>query len=94
VAAGFDLARFWRMTPRSYTLMMRGAREADRGRRLSIAEAVRAGSLLGNDDFEKWVAALSGQDQRLPPEAVGAALRRNSGGIEAISMAEALRRMH
>lgn len=94
MAAGFDLARFWRLTPRSYTLMMRGAREADRARRLSLAEAVRAGSLLTGDGFEKWVAALSGQDHLLPTAALNGGLRSASVSIETISMAEALKRMH
>lgn len=74
--------------------MMRGAVEKSRARRLSMAEAVRAGTRLDADDFEKWVAAVSGRDLRLPPEVLDGALRRSSNGMEVISMDEALKRMH
>lgn len=94
VAAGFDLARFWRLTPRSYALMMRGAVEGERSRRLSLAEAVRAGTQLDDDGFKNWVSAVSGQDFRLPPEALGGLLARAGRNVEKISMTEALKRMH
>jgi hypothetical protein len=94
VAAGFDLGTFWRLTPRSYALMMRGAVDRSRAYRLSVAEAVRAGSRLDAEDFEKWVAAVSGRDLRLPPEVLDGALRRSSSRMETITMEEALKRMH
>jgi hypothetical protein len=94
VAAGFDLERFWRLSPRSYSLMMRGAREGARARRLSMAIAVRAGTNLTNDGFEKWAAEVSGQDQRLPPDVLSGTLRRASARVETITMAQALKRMH
>jgi hypothetical protein len=94
VAAGFDLSMFWRLTPRSYVLMMRGAREGARARSLSMAAAIRAGFWLDSDDFEKWVGAVSGQDRRWPPEVLQSTLRRAAQGMETISMGEALKRMH
>lgn len=94
VAAGFDLGVFWRLTPRSYVLMMRGAVERSRAQRLSMAEAVRAASHLDADDFEKWVTAVSGRDLRLPPDVLDGALRRSSNGMEVITMGKALSRMH
>lgn len=94
MAAGFDLAGFWHLTPREFALMMRGALEGERLRRLSMAEAVRAGARLDGDDFERWVLALSGQDYRLPPEVLDGALRRAGRSVEVIGMDDALKRMH
>lgn len=74
--------------------MMRGAREADRARRLSMAEAMRAGSQMDGDAFEKWVAAVEGQDRHLPPEALPSQFRQAALSLEVIDMDEALRRMH
>lgn len=94
VAAGFDLAQFWRLTPRSCVLIIHGLREGERARRVGMAEAVRAGARLDADDFEKWVLAMTGRDHRLPPETLDGMLRRASRGLEEISMDEALKRMH
>ena len=93
VAAGFDLGPFWDLTPRSYMILMRGAKERHKHQRLLMAEAVRAASFQ-HEDFQKWIAALSGQDFRLPPEVLDGALRRAASGLETITMGEALKRMH
>lgn len=74
--------------------MMRGAVERSRAHRLSMAEAARAGTRLDADDFEKWIAAVSGRDLRLPPEVLEGALRRSSNGMEVITLDDALKRMH
>ncbi|NEX45184.1 hypothetical protein [Pseudotabrizicola algicola] len=94
VAAGFDLARFWRLTPKSYALMMRGAVAAERARRLTMAEAARAGTRLDADDFETWVAAVNGRDRRMPPNVLRGVLNRAARSMETISMGDALKRMH
>jgi hypothetical protein len=94
VAAGFDYRQFWHLTPRSYVLMMKGWREGDQQRRLATAEAVRAGARMDGSDYEKWVSAVSGRDNRLPESALSSALRSASSGLKTITMREALERMH
>lgn len=73
--------------------MMRGARKAARLRLLAQAEATRAAG-LDTANFEKWVAAVSGRDRHLPPEALAGVLAAGSAQLAKISMAEALKRMH
>jgi len=73
---------------------MRGAAESDRNRKLALAEAVRAGSRLDSEDFEKWVSAVSGQDHCLPPDVLASVLRRAGRDVETISMGDALKRMN
>jgi hypothetical protein len=94
IAAGFDYRQFWHLTPRSYALIMKGWREGDRQRRLAMAEAVRAATRLERSDYEKWVSAVSGQDNRLPEAALSSALRSASAGLKTITAREALERMH
>jgi len=93
VAAGFDLAAFWRLTPRSVTLMLKGAQLRMRAQKLAMAESVRAGSRLDGPEFERWHAEVGGQPTRLPPEAVGGVLRQAGANLNVISWAEALERM-
>ncbi|WP_076484697.1 hypothetical protein [Rhodobacter aestuarii] len=93
VAAGFEEAQFWRLTLRAYRRWMRGAEERRRQVLLHHAEATRAGSLLGEEAYRSWVAAVRGAETRLPEEALGGVLARAGAQIEQISLAEALGKM-
>ncbi|WP_108130939.1 hypothetical protein [Gemmobacter caeni] len=94
MAAGCSEAEFWSITPRAFVVTMRGLRLRARMDRLRMAEAVRAGSLLEHDDWLAWVQATDGQDRRLPESALAGALRSASVGVPAITMQQALERMH
>jgi hypothetical protein len=90
--AGFDPDRFWRQTPRSFGIAVRGAAARARHDMVRAAHAMRAAQ-YSVADFETWVNEVNGVDPVLPEAALAGVLASVGAAMNVVTMEEAMNAM-
>ncbi|WP_428924995.1 hypothetical protein [Marinibacterium sp. SX1] len=92
LAAGYRAVDFWGLSPRLYLAHMRAARRRVGEGQAAAAEAAFVGARSSERGLQRFVAAVTGRDNAMPPEALDGMIRSASAGMQVISMAEYLKR--
>ncbi len=92
IAAGFDPAAFWSLTPRLYLIHVEGAAQRSRRERVALVEAMWVGTHVDHDGLNQYIREIQqlAPPEPLPPEALAGQLARASAGVGVITMADYL----
>jgi hypothetical protein len=93
IAAGFDPAAFWRLTPRLYLLHLEGAAQRARNQRVMAVEAAWIGANVNQNGLNQYIGEIQqvGPREALPAEALAGQLARASARVGVISMSDYLK---